>query len=284
MRVDPRAALLIGISAVSTASILIRLSSSPPLVIAGYRMLFSSMIMGILGMNEVDDLRKMSRGEAILLLISGASLGAHFGTWTASLFYTSIAASTVIVDSSPIFVVIISWIFLRERVNMREAFGIAISIIGAMIIAVGHAEFKTNLYGDFLALLGAIFLAIYLVIGRNLRRKLGLASYTFSVYGVAAAVLLSSALMLGNSLAADPREFLIFILLALGPSCLGHNSYNYALKYMKASVVSASILGEPVGASLLGALLLGEIPSISTIIGGAIVILGVYLTVFGKNE
>ncbi|MGY0288830.1 MAG: DMT family transporter [Candidatus Methanodesulfokora washburnensis] len=284
MKIDPRIALLVGISAVSTASILVRLSTSPPLVIAGYRMLFSSMIMGLLGMNEISDLRRIDRKETLLLLISGVSIGAHFGAWTASLFYTSIAASTVIVDSSPIFVVLISWIFLREGVNTREAFGIAISIMGAIIIAIGHAEFKSNLYGDFLALLGAIFLAIYLVIGRILRRKMGLASYTFSVYGVAAVVLLLSALVSGNSLAADLKELIIFILLALGPSCLGHNSYNYALKYMKASVVSASILGEPVGASLLGAALLGEVPSISTIIGGGIVILGVYLTVFGKNE
>ncbi|MGB9630579.1 MAG: DMT family transporter [Candidatus Methanodesulfokora sp.] len=284
MKVDPRAALIVGISAVSTASILIRLSSSPPLVIAGYRMLFSSMIMGLLGANGIDDLRRINGKEILLLLISGASLGAHFGTWTASLFYTSIAASTVIVDSSPIFVVMISWIFLREKINMREAFGIAISILGAIIIALGHAELKMNLYGDFLALLGAIFLAIYLVIGRSLRRKLGLAPYTFSVYGVAAAVLLSSAFISGNSLAVSPKELLIFVLLALGPSCLGHNSYNYALKYMKASVVSASILGEPVGASLLGALLLGEVPSMSTIIGGGVVIIGVYLTVFGRNE
>ena len=284
MKVDPRAALVVGISAVSTASILIRLSTSPPLVIAGYRMLFSSIIMGLLGIDGINDLKEINGREIMLLLVSGASLGAHFGTWTASLFYTSIAASTVIVDSSPIFVVIISWIFLKEKVNAREATGIAVSILGAVIIAVGHAEFKTNLYGDFLALLGAIFLAIYLVIGRSLRRKLGLAPYTFSVYGIAAIVLLSSALSLGNSLAVNTRELLIFLLLALGPSCLGHNSYNYALKYMKASVVSASILGEPVGASLLGAVLLGEIPSISTIVGGGIVILGVYLTVFGKNE
>ena len=279
-RVNPKLALVIGISAVSSASILIRLSIAPPLVIAGFRLAIASAIMGILAISSIGQLRSLDRGEIAAILVSGLALGGHFGTWTASLLYTTIAASTVIVDSSPIFVVLISWILLGERINRREALGIAISIAGSVVIAGGDLLRGGGFLGDMLSLVGAILLAIYLVAGRKLRRKLDLAPYTFVVYGLAAVTLVLSAVMAGNSLVGyRVEDYILFLLLAVGPSCLGHNSYNYALKYLKAAVVSASILGEPVGASILGVIVFGEVPPLTTVLGGAVVLFGVYLTV-----
>ncbi len=286
MNVNPKMALLIGIIAVSTASIFVRLSSSPALVIAAYRMLFASILMGLLGINNLKNIRALSRKEVLILLISGIALGAHFGAWTTSLFYTSIAANTILTDSSPMFVVIISYVLLKEPTKLRELLGIIISLIGAVIIASGPATIKNmnNLYGDLLALLSAFFLSIYLVAGRKLRRKVDLASYTFTVYGIASVTLFITALLLKNSIVVPSvHEILIFLALALIPSGLGHNSYNYALKYLKASIVSVSILGEPVGASILAVIIFNEIPTISTIVGGAIVMLGIIITTLHRE-
>ncbi len=281
---NPKLALAVGIAAVSTASILIRFSESNPLIIAGYRMAFASLLMSILSVGSLNQIRGLSDAERAVLILSGLSLAVHFGTWTASLEYTSVAASTVIVDSSPIFVVLLSYLVLGEGVNTREAAGIAISFLGASIIAMGHLDMSSNLFGDFLALVGSISLAVYLVAGRRLRGKLDLAPYTASVYGISGIILLLAASAAGIPLAGYPlREWTIFLALALIPSGLGHNSYNYALKYLKASVVSVSILGEPIGASILAAILLRELPRVTTVIGGALVLGGIYAAVTSQK-
>ncbi|MDK2372140.1 MAG: DMT family transporter [Candidatus Korarchaeota archaeon] len=281
---NPKLALAVGIAAVSTASILIRFSDSNPLIIAGYRMAFASLLMLILSASSLKQLRGLSSTEKGILLLSGVSLAAHFGTWTASLKYTSIAASTVIVDSSPIFVVLLSYLALGERVNSKEAAGIAISFLGASTIAMGHIDKGSNLFGDFLALIGSISLAAYLVAGRRLRGRLDLAPYTASVYGISGISLLLTAGAFCIPLSGYPlKEWAIFLALALIPSGLGHNSYNYALKYLKASIVSVSILGEPIGASILAAILLGELPRVTTVIGGALVLGGIYTAVTSQR-
>ncbi len=278
--VNPKLALTVGIAAVSTASILVRFSGSNPLIIAGYRMIFASLLMLALSLGSMDQLLELSGRERAILLASGLSLAAHFGTWTASLEYTSVAASTVIVDSSPIFVVLLSYLLLGEGVSPREAGGIILSLVGASVIALGHLDAGSNLFGDLLALIGSVSLAVYLVAGRRLRSGLDLAPYTGSVYGIAGIALLSTASALGIPLMGYPaREWVIFLSLALIPSGLGHNSYNYALKYLKASIVSVSILGEPIGASILAALILRELPRITTVVGGIMVMAGIYAAV-----
>ncbi len=280
---NPKLALAIGVSAVSTASILVRFSDSNPIIIAGYRMAFASILMLLLSVSSLYQLGGLSRRDLIVLLSSGISLAIHFGSWTASLSYTSVAASTVIVDSSPIFVVIFSYLFLGEGVNLKESLGIIISLMGAFVIAFGHMGRGASLFGDLLALIGSIFLAAYLIAGRDLRAKLDLAPYTAVVYGIAGSILLLLASLYGIPLLGyQLKEWEIFLALALIPSGLGHNSYNYALKYLKASTVSVSILGEPVGASMLAAILISEIPSLTTVFGGALVITGIYITISGS--
>ncbi len=283
--ISPKLALVIGIAAVSTASIFVRFSESNPLIIAGYRMLLASLLMLLLSLGALGQFKKLSKKDLLILLGSGASLAVHFGSFTASLSYTSVAASTVIVDSSPIFVVILSRLLLGEEITKREVIGIALSILGAVIITAGHANLESNLYGDLLALMGSITLATYLVAGRDLRRKMDLAPYTASVYGIAGIFLLTISFFMMIPLIGYPlREYLLFLALAVIPSGLGHNSYNYALKYLKTSIVSVSILGEPIGASILAILFLGEIPHPSTAIGGAMVLSGIYVTVMSSTN
>ncbi|MDK2383896.1 MAG: DMT family transporter, partial [Candidatus Korarchaeota archaeon] len=244
----------------------------------------ASLLMLILSASSLNQIRGLSSMERAILLLSGESLAVHFGTWTASLEYTSIAASTVIVDSSPIFVVLLSYLVLGERVNSREVAGISVSFLGASIIAMGHIDKGSNIFGDFLALIGSISLAAYLVAGKRLRRKLDLAPYTASVYGISGISLLLTAGAFNVPLYGYPlKEWAIFLALAFIPSGLGHNSYNYALKYLKASVVSVSILGEPIGASILAAILLGELPRATTVIGGALVLGGIYTAVTSQR-
>ena len=156
---------------------------------------------------------------------------------------------------------ILSRLLLGEEITKREVIGIALSILGAVVIAMGHANLESNLYGDLLALMGSVTLATYLIAGRDLRRKMDLAPYTASVYGIAGLSLLATSFLMSIPLIGYPlKEYLLFLALAVIPSGLGHNSYNYALKYLRTSVVSVSILEEPIGASILAILFLGEIP------------------------
>ena len=276
---SPRIALITAIAAVSSASILIRLSEAPSLIIATYRLGLASLFMFIIAYakHELPQLRTITRKDTIYLILSGYFLYIHFATWITSLFYTTIATSVIIVDSSPLFVAVLSYVFLKETLRLRAVFGIFLSIVGATLIGVSNPV-EENMVGIFLALLGAVGLAVYLVIGRNLRVKLDTFSYVSCVYSVSFVFLFVTSVALDQSfLGYSPRQYFIFFLLALFPSCLGHTLYNYCLKYLKAAVVSVAILGEPVGASVLAVLIFNEVPTVLILAGGILVIGGIYL-------
>lgn len=276
---SPRLALVIAIGAVSTSSILIRLSEAPPLIIASYRLGLASlfMIAAALARCELNQLLTITKKEAGALVLSGFFLYVHFAAWITSLFYTTVATSVIIVDSSPLFVAVLSYVFLKEILRLRAVFGIFLSIVGATLIGLSNPV-EENMVGIFLALLGAVGLAVYLVIGRNLRVKLDTFSYVSCVYSVSFVFLFATSIALDQSfLGYSPRQYFIFFLLALFPSCLGHTLYNYCLKYLKAAVVSVAILGEPVGASALAVLFFKEVPTVLILAGGVLVIGGIYL-------
>jgi len=278
---SPRLALITAITAVSFSSILIRMSEAPSLVIASYRLGLASLFMVIAAyvQHQLPQLLEMTRKDTIALILSGFFLYVHFATWITSLFYTTIATSVIIVDSSPIFVAVLSYIFLRETLRFKAVAGIVLSIAGGVLIGLSNPV-EENLMGIFLAFLGAIGLAVYLVIGRDLRKKLDTFSYVSGVYSVSFVFLLVTSLVFDQPLSGySGNQYLIFLLLALFPSCLGHTLYNYCLKYLKAAVVSVAILGEPVGATVLAVLFFGEIPTLLIVAGGILVIGGIYLTV-----
>jgi drug/metabolite transporter (DMT)-like permease len=287
----PGLVLAIAVLAMSWAGPLVRLSSAPALVISAWRLILSVIIIRFImrvrrhGNASV----RLSIADWRLAVLAGLLLAAHFWSWLASLELTSVASSVVLVDSQPLFVAILSILFLHERPHASQWFGIALGIAGAAMIGWGDfGRGRSPLVGDLLALAGAVFISGYYVIGRNLRQRLDLWSYTAVVYGVAAAALaLALALSPTAHFAPYPaRDWLIFLALALGPMLLGHSGINYALRYVPAYIANLAILGEPVGSTLIAWLLpaIREKPPLQTLFGGALILIGIAIGVLGQRN
>ena len=281
-RFSPNLVMLVSIVAVSTASILIRWSDAPAVIIAMYRMTISViMLLPFFIMNDgVAKLRELGARDILGLFGVGVVLAIHFASWITSLGMTSVASSVVFVHIDPIFVALVSHFFLKEKINGRILAGIVISLIGVTIIALGDAgASEASLMGDLLALLGGLMLGIYLLGGRMFRRDLDLTTYVVPVYASAAVVLLLMSLLTGAQLIGyASRDYILFFLIALVPMIFGHTFYNWALRYVSAPVVSVSLLGEPVGASILAFFLLNEVPGNQVILGGVVTLAGILLS------
>ncbi len=295
MSAKPYWVLALSLVGIAFAGPLVRLSSADPVAIAAWRLAFSLLIVGIflVGTGEWRDWKKISASELALAAAAGFSLALHFWAWNASIHLTTIAASVTLVSLQPAVVAAVSAIALKEPPSKRQVLGIAVAIAGAVIIAApdlrgGIAPSGNRpLLGNLLAVSAAITAAAYYTIGRRLRRTLGVWAYVGIVYFVALLTLVAIALPLGIALAPQPpRELAIFAGLAIGPMLIGHTGMNWALKYLPAYVVNLTVLGEPVGATLLGALIpsIRQIPTVNTLIGGAIVLGGVLVAAGGASR
>ncbi len=273
--------LILSISMVSSASILILLSESPALVIVFWRTLYGAVFMAIIGIVKRDfsalqkpDVRK----NWYWLIIIGITLSFHFSTWFQSLRMTTVAASVVLVDSSPIFTAILSTMILGESLRRRSWIGVLVAVSGAVFLAWGDFG-GTNiiaLMGDLLALSGALFLAFYFIGGRRFARGMPITVYTSIVYLFAAITTLFLCIPFGyNVLVFEPNEVAIFIALAIFPTVLGHSVNNYLLTKVPAYIVSSAVLGEPIGATILAALIFFQYPNPITLIGFFIILIGV---------
>ncbi|GAB4159453.1 MAG: DMT family transporter [Candidatus Promineifilaceae bacterium] len=279
----PPLVLVVGILAVSVSAILIRFAQgdAPSLVIAAGRTTIASLLLlpFCLGWRRAE-LQRMSRTEWRLALLAGALLGVHFASWISSLAYTTVASSTVLVTTSPLWVGIASPFLLKEKMSRSLIAGIALALAGSAIIALwdvggGGGGGSRPLLGNFLALVGAWMAAIYLIIGRRLRAHLSLLTYTTVVYGTAALFLLAAVILSGYPLIGyEPRTLALFLLMALGPQLLGHSSFNWALAFLPASYVAVTLVSEPIGSSLLAYLFFQEKPGTGVWIGGSLIILG----------
>ncbi len=285
-KVPPKAILAVSIAAVSTASILIRMSSAHPLAIAAYRMIISTLILApLLILGEPDGLRGLDRNLLLKLVGVGFFLALHFASWISSLSLTSVASSVVLVHLDPIIVASLSHLILGERMTRRMLLGIMMAISGAAIIALGDMGLGgANLQGDLLAFIGSLMLGLYILSGRRLRQSLSLLPYVVPVYATAAAILTLVCLIAGVPLIYQLREYIIFTAIALVPMIFGHTLYNWALRYLKASIVSTSLLGEPVGASILAFLILGERPTPPVLLGALITLIGIYICIRGAEN
>jgi len=272
--------LTLGVIAVSFAAVLIRLADAPSLVIAAYRLCLASLILApITWMNSRQELRRLARREVILAVASGAFLALHFALWIASLSYTSVATSVVLVTITPIFVAIASYLLFKERLTRRIVAGIFVCLAGAIFIGYGNWQIGSeSLYGGVLALLGALAVAGYLLIGRKLRQDVSLLSYSILVYGSAALMLLVAVLVRGYPLFDYSGDtYIMLILLAVVPQLMGHMSLVWALRFVSATLVTIAVLGEPVGATILAYLILGEAPTWSEIVGGVLILAGIFV-------
>ncbi len=270
--------LAFGVISVAFAAIFIRLAEAPPLVIAAYRLSIAALVLApIAWLRAHEEIRKLSRRELLLAVASGAFLALHFGLWIASLDYTTVATSVVLVTASPIFVAVASYLLFRERITTRIISGIVISITGAVVI--GYSNWQAggqSLLGSILSLGGALAVTGYLLIGRKLRQNMGLLTYIFLTYTTAALCLLVVTLVSGFSLSGyPPMTYLWFVLLALVPQLLGHSSLNWSLKFVPATMVTIAVLGEPVGATILAFFILKETPAMMEIVGGLLILAGI---------
>ncbi len=285
---NPKIAVLIGVLFASSSAIFVRFSQAAPPIIAAYRMIFTSLILvpiftiDILRKKPVSTVKvKLSFGDFLLCILSGLFLSLHFLTWITALEYTSIASATVLVDTHPVFITLLSFLILKERISKKSLLLIAAALAGSIVIALGGKSAGDSvLQGNLLALAGALFVSGYMLIGRAVRQRIGLNTYTLIVYLSSAVFLLIISAAGSYSLAPYPaREYLLFLALALFPTLLGHSVFNWALKYLKPSFVSTIILGEPVGSSILAIIFFLEFPSLITVIGGVIILTSLYLLI-----
>jgi drug/metabolite transporter (DMT)-like permease len=284
--VSPYWVLALALAGISFAGPLVRLSHADAVVIAAWRLAFSLVIVAVLlgATGEWRELKSLKRRQFFLAAAGGVFLAFHFWAWNASIHLTTIAASVTLVSLQPAVVAAISAFTLREAPTSRQVAGIVVAIVGALIIAApdfaGGASPAGNapLLGNLLAISAALTAALYYTIGRKLRASLGIWAYVAIVYASAFVTLLLIASLRGTPMTPQPpRELAIFAGLALGPMLIGHTGMNWALKFLPAYVVNLTVLGEPVGATLLGALIpaIRQIPSLETLIGGAVVLAGV---------
>jgi drug/metabolite transporter (DMT)-like permease len=275
-------AVVIGIVAISPASIFVKLCDAPPLAIAAYRLGLASLLLSPVALSR-KGYGKILRGRWKLLFLTGLFLGFHFIFWIASLKYTSVASSVVIVSTHPIFVALGSSLLLKESAGTLTILGILLSTTGAAII--GLSDFTLSIHaamGDLLALAGAVMASAYLIVGRKLRQQMNLISYIFPVYSAGGLVVLLIGIVAGVSFFGySSRTYILFLMLAIFPQLIGHSTFNWALKFFSASTVAILILGEPIGSTLLAYWVLGETLSPVKAAGGICILAGIYAAVRG---
>ena len=276
----PMIMIVVGVLGISLSSIFVKYSSAPSAVTAAYRLLWTVLLMTpvTFGKGEVRrELLQVSRKTLLLSCLSGLFLAFHFTLWFESLRHTSVASSTTIVCTEVIWVSLGYALFLKGKMSFQEMAAIAVTLGGSVLIALSDsASGGAHLYGDILSLLAAIAVAIYVLIGRVVRKTASTTVYTYIVYSSCAAVLLVMCLVQGSPLwGYGVSGIVVGLLLAVFSTILGHSIFSWCLKYFSPSFVSASKLCEPVAAAVMAAFLFGEIPGILQIAGGIAIIGGV---------
>lgn len=300
--ISPQAAIPFGIMAVSTSSIFIRYAQvfAPSLTIAAIRLTLASFVLAVVVVWRYRPaLRVLSRYDLGLAALSGLFLAIHFAAWITSLEYTSVASSVVFVSTAPLWVALLAPLTLNETLTRSVWIGLGLAFVGGVIVGLSDScalqgtalvcpawgEFVTGkaFLGDMLALIGAWAGAGYLLIGRRLRAKISLILYIFVVYGIAALILVAAMFSTGQTpLGFPPQTYLWLLLLALVPQLLGHSTFNWALRYLSATYVSITLLGEPLGSAILAYFLLGEAPTALMLFGAILILAGIFVASRGE--
>lgn len=296
-RISPIIAITGAILAVSTASIFIRfcqIDGMPSLAIAAYRMVLASLIIAPFAIwKSKAEIRSISARNWILIVLAGLLLAFHFASWITSLGLTSVASSVVLVTTAPLWVALFSPLLLKENLTLPIIIGLVIAMIGSTVVGLNEACTLTPtlscppiqdfiagkaFLGNLLALAGALFSAGYLIVGRKARGSLSLLTYVFLVYTVSAIFLVGIVLITETPITtSQPFNYLWLVLLALIPQVIGHSTLNWALKYLSAAYVAIALLGEPIGTVILAFIILKEKLTILEIVGGLLILGGIYL-------
>ncbi|MBK8026309.1 MAG: DMT family transporter [Chloroflexi bacterium] len=298
--------LVLGVLATSSAAVLITYAlqeGMPSVVIAAGRLSLAALLLtpfvwftrprtpraggGIIDYRG--ELASLERGDLLLAGAAGFWLAVHFATWIASLEYTSVLISVVMVSTGPLWVALLEFLLLRVLPRRLVMFGLVMAIVGGVTIGlsgeVSVVESGSSATGAILALAGAISIALYLVTGRRVRAKLSLLPYIWLVYGIAAVFLVLLAIANRASFAGySTTGYLMILLLALAPQLIGHTSFNYALRYLSATYVSIATQMEPIGSAIAAAILFQQIPLPQQLLGSALILLGVLLATLGQRS
>jgi drug/metabolite transporter (DMT)-like permease len=310
----PYLVLLAGVLIAATSSILIRLAQAagaPSLVIASWRLILAAMILTpIAWRRRGPEIRQLPRQDLYWGMAAGLFLAAHMATWISSLAFTSVASAAALVTTNPLWVALAVFFLFGERPSRKTLTGLSAAMLGSILIAfsdggvliidpavrpavqfnwqnlvapAGQAD--TALLGDFLALLGAITVTGYMLIGRNLRRRLSTTAYVWLAYTAAAVVLLLVTLLAGVPLWGYTwQAYLWILLLALGPQLLGHTSFNWTLAHLSTTFVALAILGEPVGSAIFAFFLFGETFEPVQLVGFVLLLVGIGLGILGEQR
>ena len=284
--------LLISVISVSFASIFIKLCPEvPSITISFYRMATSGILISFFALKNLKEIKGYNKKLLFPNILSGFALALHFILWISSLKYTSVASSVALVTTNPIFVGIFSYLFFKERVSRNLIIGIILSVSGSFILAFGDKptielirEGKNPLLGDFLALSGAIMASLYILLGSKVRREVSLVSYNFITYNSSFIFLSIVVFLTKNPLIGFKKiSYLYLFLLGLVPQLIGHSGFNWALKYVKPVVVAITILGEPIGATILAYLIFKEGLKISQIFGMSLIFIAIIISTLPKR-
>lgn len=276
------AAMGFAVFALASSSIFItKLDQVPALVIAFYRMaLATAFLMPAALAFKRQELRSFGKRDFALLAIGGFCLAVHFGAWITSLKYIPIATSVVLVNSHPLFVVIASYFFLGEKPAARSLAGTAMGLVGMIVISKDAlSDIQIAIKGDGLAIVGALAVVGYFIVGRKARARISLLGYATPLYAICSVFLLVMALAMRDPLYPfAATEWAYLAALAVVPTILGHTVFNWALKHVRPSVISLAFLCEPVVASIMAFFVFDQRPALATFIGGALIMAGIYLT------
>jgi drug/metabolite transporter (DMT)-like permease len=281
----PYAVLATGVLAVSSASILIRYAQAQgmgELAIAAYRLLFAALLLMPFAVTAgVTALRRFSRAELVRIAAAGSCLAIHFAAWISSLAYTSVASSVALVTSHPLWVALVAYLVFRDRPGRLTLLGIGLTLVGAAIImwsdqsgGIGSAP----LVGNLLAIIGAVSIAVYILLARSMRLAIGTLGYVWVVYAIAAVLLVLGAAGAGRLFTGLSVVGLSFVLsMAVGPQLIGHTAINYAARHLQPTMVSVAILGEPVLSAAFAWVLFGESVAPLQMAGFALTLGGILL-------
>jgi drug/metabolite transporter (DMT)-like permease len=303
-RVPPLLVISFGILAVSTASIFIRYAQiyAPSLVIAAYRLAIATVILApVAYFRHRSELRLRKRWEIVLALLSGLCLALHFAAWITSLEYTTVTSSVVLVATTPLWVALLSPITLKEPLTRLIWIGMVLVVLGSIVVGLSDTctliagkiacptfqDLVTGeaFLGDLLALIGAWMAAGYVLIGRRLRTQISLVPYIFLVYGVAAGFLIIIMLLVGYSPWGYPPQLYFWVmLLAIVPQLLGHSTFNWALGFLPAAYVAITLMGEPIGSTVLAYIILKETPTVVKMFGAILILAGIYVASRSEKE
>ncbi len=288
----PYLVLLGGVLIVSMAAVLITSAIElgvRPITIAAGRLAFATLILTPIAWSKAGgELRRLERRDWLWGLGSGVFLAIHFAAWISSLDYTSVASSTALVATNPIFVALASSLIFRERLGLAVWLGVLLTVLGSALIGLSDRDGSGGthpLLGDALALLGAVCGSGYFLVGRSLRTRLTILPYIWVVYSTAAVILLVWMMLAGQSLfGLPPAVYLVLLGLAVGPQLLGHTAFNWAIRYVSATLVTMAILGEPIGSALLAYLFLRQPVQPLQLVGGALLLGGIAVATLAERR